>query len=114
MSGSKGGALAGGATLLRAGYRQILRVHRDRLPPPMRAIGDRYARQEFRAWGGAANLSTAQWQEFQSQWERYANMLLGVADSPTATTGDLPEDALSALSQEQRAQLDRLREAVTT
>ena len=103
-----------GAVLLRAGYRAILRVHREKLPPPMQKLGDGYARQEFRAWGAASGVSQSQWQEFQSQWERYANMLLGVADSPAAASGDIPEDVLSRMNEEQRAQLASLREAVTS
>lgn len=31
--------------LLMAGYRQVLRVHKEKLPPPMRVLGDGYARQ---------------------------------------------------------------------
>ena len=45
--------------------------------------------------------------------EKYTNMLLGVADSPEATSGDIPADALHRMTPEQRAQLERLRTAVT-
>jgi len=101
----------GGAAALLAGYRTILRVHREKLPPPMRAMGDTYARTEFRAW--AASKATAdQWTEFSGQWRRYVDMLLGVADSPEATSGDIPPDMLGKLNDAQKAQLDRLREAV--
>ena len=30
-------------------YRDILRLHRHKLPPVMRDLGDRYAREEFKA-----------------------------------------------------------------
>lgn len=59
MSGGAGGPP--GAALLRAGYRQVLRVHREKLPPPMRGLGDAYAGKEFRDWGAAANVSAQQW-----------------------------------------------------
>lgn len=101
-----------GAALLRAGYRQVLRVHREKLPPPMRTLGDSYARSEFRAWGDASGTSDSQWAEFQDQWRRYTNMLLGVADSPAAASGDIPDDVLSRMSPAQQAQLAKLREAV--
>lgn len=45
--------------------------------------------------------------------EKYTNMLLGVADSLEATSGDIPADALHRMTPEQRAQLERLRAAVT-
>jgi hypothetical protein len=108
MSGS-----GSGAALLRAGYRQVLRVHREKLAPPMRGLGDTYAGKEFREWGAASGVTQQQWHEFRSQWEKYTNMLLGVADSPEATSGDIPADALHRMTPEQRAQLERLRAAVT-
>lgn len=111
MSSGVGGA--SGAALLRAGYRQVLRVHRQKLPPPMRGLGDAYAGKEFRDWAAAANVTPQQWNEFRLQWERYTNMLLGVADKPEATSGDIPADALARMTPEQRAQLERLRAAVT-
>ena len=101
----------GGAAALLAGYRTILRVHREKLPPPMRVLGDAYARTEFRAWA-ASKATAGQWAEFSDQWRRYVDMLLGVADSPAAASGDIPPDMMGKLSEAQRAQLDRLREAV--
>jgi hypothetical protein len=97
---------------LLAGYRTVLRVHRTRLPPPMRELGDQYVRTEFRAWAAARAVTPAQWREFGDQWRRYVDMLLGVADSPEATSGDIPPEMLGQLNDEQKAQLDRLRVAV--
>mmetsp|Transcript_6362 Transcript_6362/g.18296 ORF Transcript_6362/g.18296 Transcript_6362/m.18296 type:complete len:108 (-) Transcript_6362:834-1157(-) len=102
-----------GAALLRAGFRRVLRVHRDKLPPPMKVMGDAYARQEFKAWG-QATVNQQQWAEFEGQWRRYCDALLGVADSPAATSGDIQDDILSSMSEEQKAQLAKLREALTT
>lgn len=34
-----------GLALLRAGLRRVLRVHHEKLPPPMKKMGDAYARQ---------------------------------------------------------------------
>lgn len=99
--------------LLMAGYRQVLRVHKEKLPPPMRVLGDGYARQEFKAWAGAAATTPIQWAEFENQWRKYCNMLLGVADSPAATSGDIQDEVLTRMSKEQQAQLAKLREAIT-
>lgn len=99
--------------LLMAGYRQVLRVHKEKLPPPMRVLGDSYARKEFSAWASASAATPAQWAEFESQWRRYCNMLLGVADSPAATSGDIQEEVLTRMSKEQQAQLAKLREAIS-
>ena len=97
---------------LLAGYRTVLRVHRTRLPPPMRELGDQYARTEFRAWAAARAVTAAQWREFGDQWRRYVDMLLGVADTVQAASGDIPPEMLGQLNDEQKAQLERLRLAV--
>ena len=100
-----------GAEALLAGYRTVLRVHRLRLPPPMRALGDSFARDEFRAWAGSKS-SGEQWREFGGQWTRYVDMLLGIADSPESTSGDIPAEMLGQLSEPQKEQLEKLRLAV--
>jgi hypothetical protein len=51
---------------------QVLRVHREKLAPPMRGLGDTYAGKEFREWGAAAGVTPQQWHEFRSQWVRTA------------------------------------------
>ena len=43
-------------------------MHREKLPPPMRGLGDAYAGKEFREWGDAAGVTPKQWDEFRSQW----------------------------------------------
>lgn len=100
-----------GVTALLSGYRNILRVHREKLPPPMRAMGDAYARDEFRAWANS-KATADQWREFGGQWSRYVNMLLGVADSTEAASGDIPAETLGQLNDEQKLQLEKLRLAV--
>lgn len=99
------------ATLL-AGYRRVRRVHREKLPPPMRVLGDGYARQEFKAWIKATGTTSSQWSEFEAQWRKYCDMLLGVADSPAATSGDIQDATLTHMSKEQQQQLAKLRETI--
>jgi hypothetical protein len=89
-------------------YRQVLRIHRERLPPPMRALGDQYARDEWRRHR-SANTTKQQWQTFMQEWQKYNRSLLGQADL-SARTGELPEDVLASMTPEQKQQLERLKQ----
>ena len=89
-------------------YRDIVRTHRNVLPPPLRAMGDTYARDEFRRhW--KPQTTKSQWQAFVQEWQRYLSMLQGRADLEEQS-GDISENVLQSLSAEQKAQLDRLKE----
>ena len=89
-------------------YRDIVRTHRNVLPPPLRAMGDTYARDEFRRhW--KPQTSKSQWQAFVQEWQRYLSMLQGRADLEEQS-GDIPGSVLESLSAEQKAQLARLKE----
>lgn len=59
---------------LAALYRQVLRVHRDKLPGPLRMLGDGYAAEEFRRHL-KGKTTAAQWQEFGTQWQSYVSAL---------------------------------------
>lgn len=89
-------------------YRQILRAHASVLPPPLRVMGNSYAKEEFRRHRDA-KTTPAQWSAFVQEWQRYLSMLRGNADLPEGS-GDIPEDVLQSLSAEQKAQLARLQE----
>ena len=52
-------------------YRQILRAHYKCLPPPMRVLGDGYAREEFRRHLDSTSMTNDRWIEFASEWSRY-------------------------------------------
>jgi hypothetical protein len=83
-------------------YRAVLRAHRRVLPPDMRALGDAYARDEFRLH---RNASRTHLQQFFEQWLDYLSQLnAGVVGR------GLSSDEVGTLSTEQRAQLDKLRE----
>lgn len=90
-------------------YRQILRAHREKLPGPLRALGDSYASEEFRRHL-KAKTTPAQWREFGHQWSGYVSMLNGTADQEQRS-GDIPEDVQAALTAEQREQLFKLQQA---
>ena len=89
-------------------YRDILRIHRQMLPGPLRSMGDVYARDEFRRHRDG-RTTEAQWQAFVSEWRRYLDMLRGQADLPEGS-GDIPPDVLAGLSPEQSARLEMLRQ----
>ena len=78
MSGAASSARAQAAPVLSL-FRQILRLHRDKLPPPMRAMGDTYVKDEF-AKHLQGKTSEAQWAVFMQEWQRYHAMLSGAAD----------------------------------
>ena len=89
--------------------RDVLRVHRLKLPPPMRQLGDDFLREEFRRHR-AAGTTRAQWVAFVREWQRYVQQLRGEATAASARSGELDAETRAALSSEQRAQLERLRE----
>lgn len=90
-------------------YRQILRVHRDKLPGPMRPLGDSYAREEF-AQHLKGKTTTKQWQEFGKEWQRYLGMLRGKAEADQGTdTSHLFE----SMTEDQKRKLEELREEIS-
>ena len=91
-------------------YRSILRCHRDKLPGPMRPMGDEYARDEFkRHW--KEKTTPAQWKTFVAEWQRYLNMLEGRGD-PQERSGSLDPGLVGSMSEEQRMRLDELKEEI--
>ena len=81
-------------------FRQILRIHRENLPPPMRALGDNYVRDEMRRHKDA-QTSEAQWYIFVKEWTIYRDMLTG-KDDLQHKGGDIHPDNLAAMTPEQK------------
>lgn len=89
-------------------FRQVLRMHQRKLPPVARDLGDRYVRQEFRAIGSADKQPTAQQEEvFMAEWRDYMSHLAIEADL-LGVGRDLSDDVIESLSDDQRAQLQKL------
>lgn len=88
-------------------YRLVLRSHRM-LPPPMRSLGDRYARDEFRRHR-EAETTAEQWTEFSEQWKMYVRTIRGDVGSGVVSSGELSVDQLQGMSSEQLDQLTQLR-----
>lgn len=97
-------ATGGGFGQLAALYRQVLRVHRDKLPGPLRMLGDGYAAEEFRRHL-KAKTTAAQWEEFGTQWQAYVAAL-------RETQPELVPDVVQLdLTEEQQQQLEQLKQA---
>ena len=99
-----------GVTLVLALYRSILRCHRERVPEPMRLMGDEYVRDEFRRhW--SEKTTQAQWQTFIAQWRDYLDKLEGRADA-SERSGQLDDSLLSDMTEEQRMRELELKEEI--
>jgi hypothetical protein len=107
---------------LAALYRAVLRANRRALPPPLRALGDGYAADEFRRHL-RAKTTPQQWAAFGGAWRDYAQRLAlspgsndataasSAAAASDAFSGNLPDDVVASMSREQRQQLEQLRRA---
>ena len=92
--------MGGKESLLRL-YGRILRLHRAKLPLPLRDMGDQYVREEFRQMWNLKDADLKRhYPEFTSQWQNYARTL------------SLSEESLEGLSDEQREQLKRLKDEI--
>ena len=98
-------------------YREILRAHLKLLPPPMRSLGDAYARDEFRRHL-EGNTTQTQWVEFGAEWSKYLNSITGGSvDGRSAAggiSGELDAETIAKLSPEQLMMLERLKEEATS
>ena len=104
-------------------YRQVLRLHRQKLPAVQRSIGDQYAKKEFRAHQVLEEESEFH-DGFFSAWKDYCTELQDFrpmegahgwskdAIREQATLGrDLDPTELAAMSPEQQEQLGLLKES---
>ena len=84
-------------------YRAILKLHNQKLPPPMKEMGDKYVRSEFSAHMNG-KTTPEQWQQFTSEWLRYHRMLSGDGqDEPQV-------DVLDHMTPEQQSKMAGLYE----
>jgi hypothetical protein len=120
------GSGSNGISKIFALYRSILRLHRTKLPHPVREMGDRYVREEFTSHLHSTPQPTnAQWQSFIQEWTRYHGMLSGTADFITPDgsiidqgealitgidrSGDITEDIIRQMTPEQVERLQQVR-----
>ncbi|XP_078094078.1 succinate dehydrogenase assembly factor 3, mitochondrial [Mustelus asterias] len=101
---------------LRALYKRVLLVHRL-LPPELRALGDRYVREEF---SRTREAGVQEVNSFMAEWEAYADLLQAQATQsvmyPTQNAhfgADLTANKLNNFSEEQIGQLYELMQEAT-
>ncbi|KAL4988569.1 succinate dehydrogenase assembly factor 3, mitochondrial [Aspergillus falconensis] len=87
-------------------YRRILRVHRRKLDPEMRILGDSYVKSEFRAHRGTENPLHII--GFLTEWQLYAQKLEG--DSWIGEK--LDQGKLDKMSDQQLGQLYELMQTI--
>ncbi|KAJ1473228.1 hypothetical protein T484DRAFT_1973508 [Baffinella frigidus] len=85
-------------------YRNVLKLHRRVLPQEMRDLGDKYARNEFKAHKTA---KIGQVKEFARQWKEYV-FAIDQQSKQGKFGQDLDPQRALAMTQEQRESLDRL------
>mmetsp|Transcript_10861 Transcript_10861/g.13593 ORF Transcript_10861/g.13593 Transcript_10861/m.13593 type:complete len:108 (-) Transcript_10861:457-780(-) len=88
-------------------YRRLLRLHRQKLPSHMRQMGDTYVKKEFRDHQEAKAEFIG---PFIREWTKYADSLEHQASQGSQFGRDLDEETISKLSEEQRMQIQRLRQ----
>ncbi|KAH9127416.1 hypothetical protein AeMF1_002289 [Aphanomyces euteiches] len=88
-------------------YHGILRLHRQKLEPVMRVLGDRYVREEFKLHKNAKPEFV---KGFLTEWQGYHDMLL---TKETHFGQDLSVDHRRLLDDEQKKKLQDLHTAAT-
>jgi len=88
-------------------YRNILRLHRTKLDPQMRVLGDRYVREEFKLHKTAKEDFV---KGFLNEWQQYHAML---KERENAFGQDLSPEEQNLLDQQQQNMLKELKDAAT-
>mmetsp|Transcript_12314 Transcript_12314/g.23264 ORF Transcript_12314/g.23264 Transcript_12314/m.23264 type:complete len:110 (+) Transcript_12314:79-408(+) len=91
----------------RALYRSIMRLHRTKLDPQMRSLGDAYARKEFRLHC-KPQVTEPQRQMFVREWTSYVDM---ISMQETVVGQELTTEQKSKLNDQQKVQLDSLEQS---
>ncbi|KAG7350824.1 complex 1 LYR family protein [Nitzschia inconspicua] len=107
-------------------YRSIRKAHRRYLPYEMKELGDSYVKSEFKLFKKVTD--PAQLDQFYKGWNQYVDQLLQTARTKESiATGSLDQDSKNIdavsfgrhlpkdveLSEEQRLQLEKLKEETT-
>lgn len=93
-------------------YKDILRVHREKLTGPLAQLGNDYVKSEFKAHL-RGKTTKPQWQQFVQQWGDYKAFIGGTADGKLPmvdTSGELSEQVREAMSPDQLTRMEQLRE----
>ena len=87
-------------------YSRILRLHRTKLPPEMRFLGDAYVRDEFKKHKSANPQFLKQ---FFNEWEQYVTMFEQSKDQKSLGK-DIDPSLVDMMTDEQKVQLHALKE----
>lgn len=91
-------------------YREVLKLHRERLPPPVRNLGDGYVKSEFRSHL-RGKTTEIQWKQFVAEWRSYVATLRGEEhQTPTnaSVSAELMTGVYDSLSEDQRKRVEML------
>ncbi|CAE7320818.1 acn9 [Symbiodinium natans] len=88
-------------------YRSVMRLHRLKLDPQMRSLGDTYARKEFRLHG-KPQVTDSQRQMFVQEWKKYVDM---ISMQETVVGQELTAEQKGKLNDQQKVQLDNLEQS---
>jgi hypothetical protein len=91
-------------------YKEIFVLHRIKLPPAMKALGDMYVRKEFKMHMYKGNCSRTQFEQFINAWKSYAEM---IRSQETVTGKPLSAEQRRLLNDSQRGQLEELEKATS-
>lgn len=91
-------------------FREIMFLHKTKLPFAMKSIGDSYVRKEFRLHMYSGTCSRAQFDQFLSAWRSYADM---IRSQETVVGKPLSDEQKRLLNEKQTGQLEELEKATT-
>ncbi|CAJ1348766.1 unnamed protein product [Effrenium voratum] len=85
-------------------FRTIMRLHKIKLDPQMRSLGDSYARKEFRLHA-KPQVQEPHKQMFLKAWRNYVDM---VSSQDTVVGQEMSTEEKSKLNDQQKVQLESL------
>uniref|UniRef100_A0A7S3HCN5 Succinate dehydrogenase assembly factor 3 n=1 Tax=Spumella elongata TaxID=89044 RepID=A0A7S3HCN5_9STRA len=85
-------------------YRSIMRLHRTKLPGPMRSLGDAYVRREFRLHY-KPDVKVAHRQMFMREWGSYVET---ISSQASVVGKEMSEEQTGKLDVAQKKQLSDL------
>jgi hypothetical protein len=89
-------------------FKDIMVLHRDKLSPAMKALGDNYVRKEFRIHMYGGSCSNAQFEQFLTAWKSYADL---IRSQQNVTGKPMSAEQKRLLNEKQRSQLEELESA---
>ncbi|KAG2439640.1 hypothetical protein HXX76_004991 [Chlamydomonas incerta] len=93
-------------------FRDVMKLHRERLPPPMRDLGDSYARAEFRSHL-RGKTTMEQWKQFVREWQVYLATLRGDEQAAASAEANVAR-VFELMSDDQRKRVDLLQKELNS